>query len=279
MGERLPVVVTKMVPKSDGPLHVVEIVPILEVEVAHEVWPKKENLPSTMREWEMYAKQLDAMCYHLMQRGKDVKFCVLSPLVYLDWARNRKLDSSLDSSLERYIDESLLPWHGPGSCMDEANAWQLEVIAAVFAERERDHINRAQVTTDAGRIASELLREILRVAHKPGWLILSVDTTGFINGSLSLGIDIDVDTNNDILRLGTRYTMLILMSFCKAAIFCRSVALWRSRVGEDEHLCSWSVSLAGVRGNSAEETRGIVEGSKGLRMRREDCICQRTKMD
>ena len=28
--------------------------------------------------------------------------------------------------------------------------------------------------------------------------------------------------------------------------FCRSVALWRSRVGEDEHLCSWSVSLAGV---------------------------------
>ena len=88
---------------------------------------------------------------------------------------------------------------------------------------------------------------------------------GFIDGSLSLGIDVDVDTNNDILRLGTRYTMLILMSFCKAAIFCRSVALWRSRVGEDEHLCSWSVSLAGVRGNSAEETREIVEGSKGLR--------------
>ena len=260
-GVALPVVASRVVCAEDAPTCSTWIVPIFELEMARNLWPDEGRLPSSMFEWSEYARKIDGWCATMAQEGLNVHFSVLSPLAMLDWAKVEGRDPSLIATRDEYLTNTMLPWGGNSSCTDHANGWQLEIIAAFMADRNKTQFD--VVVDTAKRLVGELAAEVIKVGDGGGGLLLSTDASGFIVGGLSVGLGVGVD--NGKLRLDTRYTANLILSYCKAAVFCRSIAVWRSKPGAERgKVWSWSLSAAGVRGNSADETRAIMESGRDM---------------
>lgn len=254
-GKILPVRVGQLVPPDGALMRTMSIVPMFELGMAQQIWPDMSEVLPDVRQWVKYARRVDGQCEELMHQGRDVKFCVLSPLAYVDWARTTNVAPPSESLLSRFIDESLLPWLGPSSCIDEANAWQLEIMAKYFGEQQK--VDGDQLSASASRIASELMDEVLRVADGPGTLTFSLGVSPFLKGYVSMSMN--VEAKNGVLLLSTRYAMNVIQYFCKVVLFRDAVVFWRFSGAETKQVYSWSLSLAGVRGNSALETAAIAE--------------------